>query len=232
MRIILLGAPGSGKGTQGDLLEKRTGFPRISTGDLLRLAVRRKTPLGLRAEAFMVQGLLVSDEVVEGLVRERIAEADCRVGYILDGFPRTIAQAEALAAMDGGRPEIVIGIEVDSEILIERLCGRRVCPACQAVYNVSVQSPARPGVCDACGGGLVQRPDDTAEVIRKRIAVYLEQTAPLKDYYRRKNEFQAVDGQGPTEEIAAAIVRILNGTPAGTTAETAEDGRKDRRSPA
>jgi adenylate kinase len=209
MRIILLGAPGSGKGTQGDLLGKRTGFPRISTGDLLRLAVRRKTPLGLRAEAFMAQGLLVSDEVVEELVRERIAEADCRGGYILDGFPRTIPQAEALAAMDGGRPEIVIGIEVDPEILIERLSGRLVCPACQTVYNASAQPPARPGVCDACGGALVQRPDDTAEVIRKRIAVYLEQTAPLKDFYRRKNEFRAIDGRGPIEEIAAAIARIL-----------------------
>jgi adenylate kinase len=226
MRIILLGAPGSGKGTQGDLLGKRTGFPRISTGDLLRLAVRRKSPLGLRAEALMAQGLLVSDDVVEGLVRERIAEADCRGGYILDGFPRTIPQAEALAAMDGGRPEIVIGIEVDPEILIERLSGRRVCPACQAVFNLSGQPPARPGVCDACGGGLVQRPDDTAEVIRKRIAVYLEQTAPLKDYYRRKNGLHTVDGRGTIEEIASAVARIL---------EPAEDGPgrgTDRRSTA
>jgi adenylate kinase len=224
MRIILLGAPGSGKGTQGDLLEKRTGFPRISTGDLLRLAVRRKTPLGLRAEAFMAQGLLVSDDVVEGLVRERIAEADCRGGYILDGFPRTIPQAEALAGMDGGRPEIVIGIEVDPEILIGRLSGRRICPACQAVFNVSVQPPARPGVCDVCGGGLVQRPDDTAEVIRKRIEVYLEQTAPLKDYYRRKNELHLVDGRGPIEEIAAAVARILDRT------EPAAGRKTDRRS--
>ena len=226
MRIILLGAPGSGKGTQGDLLGKRTGFPRISTGDLLRLAVRRKTPLGLRAEALMARGLLVSDDVVEGLVRERIAEADCRGGYILDGFPRTIPQAEALAAMDGGRSEIVIGIEVDAEILIERLSGRRVCPACQAVFNLSAQPPARPGVCDACGGGLVQRPDDTAEVIRKRIEVYLEQTAPLKDYYRRKNEFQSVDGRGPVEEIAAAVAMILD------RAEKASGRGTDRRSTA
>lgn len=223
MRIILLGAPGSGKGTQGDLLGKRTGFPRISTGDLLRLAVRRKTPLGLKAEALMARGLLVSDDVVEGLVRERIAEADCRGGYILDGFPRTIPQAEALAAMDGGRPEIVIGIEVDAEMLIERLSGRRVCPACQAVFNVSAQPPTRPGVCDACDGALVQRPDDTADVIRKRIEVYLEQTAPLKDYYRRKNEFQAVDGSGPVEGIAAAIGGILDRT--GPAAGRAADRR-------
>jgi len=224
MRIILLGAPGSGKGTQGDLIGKRTGFPRISTGDLLRLAVRRKSSLGLRAEAAMAQGLLVSDEIVEGLVRERIAEADCRGGYILDGFPRTIPQAEALAAMESGRPEIVLGIEVDPEILIERLSGRRVCPACGAVYNLSLQPPARPGACDACGEGLVQRPDDAADVIRKRIAVYLEQTAPLNDYYRRKNEYRPVDGQGPIEGIFAEIARILDGVPT--------DGGKERRTPA
>jgi len=217
MRIVLFGAPGSGKGTQGEILEKRTGFPRISTGDLLRLAVRRRTPLGLRAEADMAAGRLVSDEIVIGLVRERIAEADCRAGYILDGFPRTVAQADALAALDGGRPEVVIGIEVDPEALVARLAGRRVCPGCQAVYNVVAQPPAKPGVCDVCGAALVQRPDDAADVVRKRIEVYLRETAPLKDYYRRKGVFRAVDARGTIDEIAQAIGRILDAEPAGRT---------------
>jgi adenylate kinase len=217
VRIILFGAPGSGKGTQGDILGKRTGFPRISTGDLLRLAVRERTPLGLRAEAAMAEGRLVSDEIVEGLVRDRIAAADCRAGYILDGFPRTVAQAEALAAMDGARPEIVIGIEVDPEVLVERLSGRRVCPSCQAVYNLSAQPPARPGVCDVCGAALVQRPDDAAEVVRTRIAVYLRETAPLKDYYRRKSVYRPVDARGTIDEIARAIALVLDPKTAGRT---------------
>ena len=215
MRIILFGAPGSGKGTQGEILGKRTGFPRISTGDLLRLAVRERTPLGLRAEAVLAAGALVSDEIVNGLVRDRIAAADCRSGYILDGFPRTVAQAEALASMDGARPEIVIGIEVDPETLVERLSGRRVCPSCQAVYNLSGQPPARPGICDVCGAALVQRPDDTAEVVRKRIEVYLRETAPLKDYYRRRSVYRAVDGLGTIDEISRAIARILDAEAAG-----------------
>ena len=215
MRIILFGAPGSGKGTQGEILGKRTGFPRISTGDLLRLAVRERTPLGLRAEAVLAAGALVSDEIVNGLVRDRIAAADCRSGYILDGFPRTVAQAEALASLDGTRPEIVIGIEVDPETLVERLSGRRVCPSCQAVYNLSGQPPARPGICDVCGAALVQRPDDTAEVVRKRIEVYLRETAPLKDYYRRRSVYRAVDGLGTIDEISRAIARILDAEAAG-----------------
>jgi len=215
MRIILFGAPGSGKGTQGEILEKRTGFPRISTGDLLRLAVRRKTALGLRAEADMAAGRLVSDEIVIGLVRERIAEADCLGGYILDGFPRTVAQADALAAMDGGRRELVLGIEVDPEILVARLSGRRVCPSCQAVYHLVAQPPARPGVCDACGAVLVQRPDDGADVVRTRIAVYLETTAPLKDYYRRKGVYRPVAAGGAIEEIAREIGAVLDAETGG-----------------
>ena len=215
MRIILFGAPGSGKGTQGEILGKRTGFPRISTGDLLRLAVREKTPLGLRAESVLAAGALVSDEIVIGLVRDRIAAADCRAGYILDGFPRTVAQAEALASLDGTRPEIVIGIDLDPETLVERLSGRRVCPSCQAVYNLSGQPPARPGICDVCGAALVQRPDDTAEVVRKRIEVYLRETAPLKDYYRRRSVYRPVDGLGTIDEISRAIARILDAEAAG-----------------
>jgi adenylate kinase len=148
MRVILFGAPGSGKGTQGDLITKRYGFPRISTGDLLRRAVQDRTSLGKKAEGLMKAGKLVSDEIVEELVRERISAADCRKGYILDGFPRTIAQAKALERIDGRRPEIVIGIEVRPEILFSRLTGRWVCPTCQAVYSHGVRAPRHHGLCD------------------------------------------------------------------------------------
>ena len=216
MRIVLFGAPGSGKGTQGELLAKRTGFPRISTGDLLRTAVQKRTPLGLKAEAVMKEGRLVSDEIVIGLVRERLADPDCRRGYILDGFPRTIAQAEALVSLDGKRPEIVVGIEVPADVLIDRLVGRRICSSCQAVYNLSVQPPRAKGLCDFCRGPLVQRPDDGPEVIRERIRVYHRQTESLKDHYLRLGSYRAVDGRGTIEEIFQRIVHILDeaaGTP-------------------
>jgi len=221
MRIVLFGAPGSGKGTQGELIAKRTGFPRVSTGDLLRTAVRKRTPLGLKAEAAMKEGRLVSDDVVIGLVQERLADPDCRRGYILDGFPRTIAQAEALASLDGKRPEVVIGIEVPAEVLIDRLSGRRICSSCQAVYNLAVQPPRRRGICDACGDPLVQRPDDTPEVIRERIRVYHEQTEALKGHYLRLGSYRSVDGRGTIEEIFQRIVRVLEDAPAG--------GRRARR---
>jgi adenylate kinase len=210
MRIILLGAPGSGKGTQGDLMAKRYGFPRISTGDLLRQAVKMRTPLGRKAEAIMKEGLLVNDEIVEELVRERIADPGCRKGYILDGFPRTVAQAEALKEIDGKRPEIVIGVEVPSEVLMERLGRRRVCPSCQAIYNLTVQPPKDQGQCDVCQSKLVQRSDDEPDVIRERLKVYCEQTEKLKDYYLRKRSYRPVDGRGTIEEIFRRIVHILD----------------------
>lgn len=210
MRIVLFGAPGSGKGTQGEILVRSTGLPRISTGDLLRQAVKDRTPLGLKAEAFMKAGELVSDGIVIGLVRERIARPDCGRGYILDGFPRTIAQAEAVRAMDPGRAELVIGLEIDPEVLVGRLCARRVCGSCQAVFNLSAQPPARPGICDACGSPLEQRTDDTPAVIRERLRVYLAQTEPLKALYRASGVFRAVSGEGTIESIAAEIGRIAD----------------------
>ena len=210
MRIILFGAPGSGKGTQGDLMAKRYGFPRISTGDLLRQAVKMRTPLGRKAEAIMKEGLLVNDEIVEELVRERIADPGCRKGYILDGFPRTVAQAEALKEIDGKRPEIVIGVEVPSEVLMERLGRRRVCPSCQAIYNLTVHPPKDQGQCDVCQSKLVQRSDDEPDVIRERLKVYCEQTEKLKDYYLRKRSYRPVDGRGTIEEIFRRIVHILD----------------------
>jgi len=210
LRIILFGAPGSGKGTQGDLVAKRYGLPRISTGELLRQAVQEGTPLGKRAEAFLKDGRLVSDEIIENLVRERIARSDCRKGYILDGFPRTIAQAEALEKIDGKRPEIVIGIEVHPEVLIRRLSERKICPSCQAVYNLSLQPPASAGLCDICQGPLVQRVDDKPDVIRERIKVYHQETEKVKDYYLRKKVYKAVTGEGLVEDIFRRIVRILD----------------------
>lgn len=210
MRVILFGAPGSGKGTQGELLSERYGFPRISTGDLLRQAVKNGTPLGKKAETFMKEGRLVSDKIVEGLIRERIAEKDCRKGYILDGFPRTIPQADALTAMDGKKREIVIGIEVPSEVLVDRLSGRRICSSCQAVYNLSLQPPQNEGLCDACRSELVQRADDKPDVIQERIRVYREETEKLKTYYLQKRAYRAVDGEGTVEDIFRKIIDILD----------------------
>jgi adenylate kinase len=208
MRIVLFGAPGSGKGTQGEILARSYGLPRISTGDLLRQAVQDGTPLGRRAEPIMKAGDLVSDDIVIGLVRERIARPDCARGYILDGFPRTIAQAEAIRALDPDRPELVIGLEIDPEVLVERLSGRRVCAACRAIFNLSARPPARPGVCDACGGSLEQRADDTPAAIRERLRVYQVQTEPLKALYVRRGVYRAVSGEGTIEAIAAEIGRI------------------------
>lgn len=210
MRIILLGAPGSGKGTQGDLITEKYGFPRISTGDLLRQAVRERTALGKEAEALMQEGLLVSDGIVEGMVRERISSPDCRKGYILDGFPRNIPQAQALEKMDGKRPEVVIGIEIRSQVLIKRLSQRWICPDCQAVYNTNVRAPKEKGRCDACASALVQRMDDRPEVIRERIKVYQEQTEKLIQYYREKKTYQAVNGVGQPEAIFKEISGILD----------------------
>jgi adenylate kinase len=210
MRIVLFGAPGSGKGTQGEILARSHGFPRISTGDLLRQAVKDGTPLGLRAAPVMASGGLVSDDIVIGLVRERIARPDCARGYVLDGFPRTVAQAEAVRALDPDRAELVIGLEIDPEILVSRMSSRRVCSSCQAVFNLIALAPSRPGVCDACGGALEQRPDDSPRSIRERLLVYQAQTEPLKALYRGRRVYRAVSGEGTIESIAAEIARITD----------------------
>jgi adenylate kinase len=223
MRIVLFGAPGSGKGTQGEILSRATGMPRISTGDLLRQAVKDGTPLGRQAAPIMAAGDLVSDDIVVGLVRERIARPDCARGYILDGFPRTIAQAEAVRTVDPDRPELVLGLEVDPELLVERLSSRRVCASCQAVFNPAARPPAREGVCDACGGGLERRPDDAPGPIRERLRVYLARTEPLKAYYRGRGVYRDVNGAGTIESVAAEIGRIVEAALA--VGRTAEAGR-------
>ena len=213
MRIILLGPPGGGKGTQGEIIVKRTGFPRISTGDLLRQAVLDGTAPGLEAESVMKRGGLVRDEIVLDLVRERIGRPDCRDGYVLDGYPRNLAQAKAVEALDPARPEIVIAIDVAAEEIVHRLADRRSCPDCGAVYNLIVRKPAREGVCDACRGTLATREDDRPEVVRERLRVYAEKTEPLLAYYAKKGNLHRVDGGKGMDATAAAIREILDAAP-------------------
>jgi adenylate kinase len=208
--VILLGAPGSGKGTLGAQIAKAYGFPRISTGDLLRAAVREGAPLGRQAAEIMSSGGLVGDEIVNALVRDRIAAPDCRAGYVLDGYPRTTAQAEAIEAMDPKRPEVVLDLVVGEARIVERLGGRRVCPACDAVYNVSSRPPRVEGVCDACGGGLVRRSDDDPAVVRERFRVYRAATEPLEARYRARGTYRAVDGEGTPDEVFPRAARVLD----------------------
>jgi adenylate kinase len=210
MRIILFGPPGSGKGTQGDLVERRYGFPKISTGDLLRRAVRERTPLGIQAEAMMNRGELVDDVIVEGLVREKLAGPDSRQGYLLDGFPRNLAQVRALEDMDGSRPEVIILIDVDSRSLIKRMQGRLTCRKCGAVYNLLLQKPRTAGRCDVCGGDLIKRGDDRPEVIRERLRVYKEETKKIRVHYQAKGAFYRVDGSGSVEDVFARISAIID----------------------
>jgi len=210
MRIILLAPPGGGKGTQGDLIGKVYGFPRISTGDLLRKAVKDRTLLGLEAEAAMSRGGLVRDAIVLELVRERISQPDCRTGYIMDGYPRNLGQALSLEVLDPDRPESAIEIALDEDALLERLSGRRSCPKCGAVYNLSARKPAREGICDVCGSALVLREDDRPEVIRERFRIYREQTGPLRAYYEAKGVFHRVDGSRGIEETFREIRGVLD----------------------
>jgi len=216
MRIVLIGAPGSGKGTQAKYLIEKYGIPQISTGDLLREAVAEQTPLGLQAKQYMESGQLVPDELVLDLISERLGKPDTDKGFILDGFPRNIPQAEALDRMleRVGKPlQVSLLIDVPLDILMQRLTGRRTCSACGAIYNVYTNPPRVPGRCDKCGGELVQRADDNEETVAKRLRVYQEQTAPLIDYYRQQGILRTVPGVGEVEEIFQAIVRILDTLP-------------------
>lgn len=211
MRIILLGPPGSGKGTQGDLIQEKYGFPKISTGDLLREAVQQSTPLGKKAEAFMNKGKLVRDDVVVAMIKERINKSDCQKGYVLDGFPRNLTQAHALEEIDRAASEIVIDIQLDEEDLVARLQDRRICYRCQAVYNLKMRRARREGICDICGGKLIQREDDKPDIIRERLRIYHQKTEKLIDYYARKNVYNCVDGRGRIEAIFGRIITILEG---------------------
>jgi len=210
--VILLGAPGAGKGTQAREVSRQFEIPQVSTGDILRDAVRKQTPLGLAAKAKMEAGQLVPDEVVCGIVEERIVEPDCARGFILDGFPRTIAQAEFVDRMletkGRGQPQVV-NIRVDQEVLMKRLTGRRTCSVCGEIYNIYYGPPQKEGVCDKDGGKLLHRADDNEETIRQRLVAYDRQTSPLIDYYRNKNLLHEVDGDRDPEVIAGDLCRFL-----------------------
>ena len=226
MNLILLGAPGAGKGTQGALLEERLGMGRIATGDLLREAVRQGTPLGRQAKSFMDAGELVPDDVILGLVREAAAAGDS----VFDGFPRTTAQAEALDALlaeEGQKIDAVVVVDVPDDLLVRRIAGRRSCPACGAVYNVHLQPPRVEGVCDRCGSKLTQRADDTEETVHRRLQVYREQTEPLIDYYREQGTpLHTIDGTRPVDEVFTSLTRAI-----GVAAGAVDEGRRRRGGP-
>lgn len=210
--LVLFGPPGAGKGTQAQFLVSSYQIPQISTGDMLRAAVKAETPLGLQAKEIMQQGGLVSDAIVLGIVAERLAESDCVNGFILDGFPRTVAQADALALIlnqSGKAIDRVISLEVNTDEIVVRLSGRRSCPGCGKGYHISFDPPAVAGVCDVCGTALIQREDDEENTVRNRLAVYLSQTAPLEDYYRSKNLLCSIPGTGPIQEVQQRILAAL-----------------------
>jgi adenylate kinase len=214
MRIILLGPPGAGKGTQAKLLIERLGVPQISTGDMLRAAVKAGTPLGREAKAYMDRGALVPDGVIIGLVRERLQSADCIRGYILDGFPRTVAQAEALekTLLDLRLSlDHVLSLEVPPEDLVVRIAGRRTCRVCGAMFHVRFSPAKRDGVCDACGGETYQRDDDREDTVRRRLEVYAQQTEPLVRFFEGRGLLRRIAGTGEIPEIFARMVESLGG---------------------
>lgn len=212
MKIIMLGAPGAGKGTQAKMIAKKYDIPHISTGDIFRANIKNETELGKEAKKYMEQGLLVPDQLVVDLVVDRLTEDDTKEGYILDGFPRTIPQAEALTeALKKHNEEIdyAINVEVPDEVIIERMAGRRACVGCGGTYHVVFNPTKTEGICDACGGKLILREDDAPETVKKRLDVYHEQTQPLIDYYTGQNKIVEVDGTLEMAEVFEAITKIL-----------------------
>ena len=208
MNLILLGAPGAGKGTQAELLMEKLSIPGISTGNMLREAIKNGTELGKKVKSYMDGGLLVPDELIMGIVAERVAEPDCANGFMLDGVPRTLAQAEALDAA-GVRIDHVVSIEIEDSVIEGRMTGRRVCSACGASYHVVANPPKTEGVCDSCGGELIIRKDDAPETVRKRLEVYHAQTEILMDYYGKQGKVRHIEGnqsiEGANEDILKAI---------------------------
>ena len=212
MNIILLGPPGAGKGTQAKMLVDKYGIPQISTGDILRANLKAQTELGLEAKKYMDAGELVPDEVVIGIINNRIKEDDCQAGYMLDGFPRTVAQAEALdkiLAEGGSKIDHVVSIDVPNDELMGRLTGRRTCRACGQGFHVMFDPPKQGGVCDKCGGELYQRDDDNEATVGSRLEVYASQTQPLIDYYQNKGLLRPIDGLGKITEIFDRVVAVL-----------------------
>lgn len=208
MKIIFLGAPGAGKGTQAEIVSQKLGIPTVSTGAIIREALKTGTEMGLKAKKFIEEGALVPDDVVIGIIRERLQKSDCQNGFILDGFPRTVPQAEALDKM-GISLTAVVSIEVPDEAIVERMSGRRVCPSCGATYHV-LYNPAKDNeACDVCGTALTVRKDDAPDVVLSRLEIYHSTTEPLKDYYAAKGNLRIVDGVGSVEEISSRTMKAL-----------------------
>lgn len=212
MNLLIMGRPGAGKGTQAFNIRDYYKIPHISTGDMFREAIKNETKLGLLAKSYMDKGLLVPDEVTIGIVKERLSQADCKKGFLLDGFPRTIAQAEALDNIlneNGVKLDAVLDINVQPEILIRRMVGRRVCKNCGATYHVEFNAPKVAGICDVCGSELIQRKDDTEETGKNRLQVYDSNTAPLLEYYKKQNILKTVNGDQPLEKVFDDIKVVL-----------------------
>ncbi|MDO4381329.1 MAG: adenylate kinase [Clostridia bacterium] len=208
MKLILLGAPGAGKGTQAEVISEHLSIPTISTGNIIRAALKAQTEMGIKAKEFIDKGLLVPDDVVIGIVKERLKEDDCKNGFILDGFPRTVPQAQALDEM-GVEIDKVIDIQVPDEKIVQRLSGRRVCGGCGASYHLLYKKPEKDGVCNLCGAQLVQRVDDKEETILERLKIYHEQTEPLVEFYKAKNKLTVVEGQEEVADTTALTLKAL-----------------------
>ena len=208
MKLVIFGPPSAGKGTQAQKLSKQYGIPQVATGDLLRRAVADKTPLGLKIKSYLDQGKLGPDEVIVQLIKERVAKPDCKNGFLLDGFPRTMGQAKELERMTD--IDLVLSIVVDFESLVERAVGRRTCPKCSAVYHIKFNPPMNAGICEKCGSKLIQRDDDKEETVRNRLKVYQEQTAPLVEYYRKKGKLVDIDGSGGIDAVFAQMVDAIS----------------------
>ncbi|MDR4888429.1 adenylate kinase [Fredinandcohnia sp. QZ13] len=214
MNLVLMGLPGAGKGTQAEKIVEKYNIPHISTGDMFRAAIKDGTELGLQAKSFMDKGELVPDEVTIGIVRERLSKDDCNQGFLLDGFPRTVPQAEALEAILTDlekKIDYVINIEVDSAILLERLTGRRICKDCGATYHLVFNPPSQEGTCDKCGGELYQRADDNAETVGTRLQINIEQSKPLLDFYQEKGYLRNIDGQQEINKVFGDVEELLGG---------------------
>ena len=209
MKLILLGAPGAGKGTQAEIISEKYNIPTISTGNIIRAALKEGTAMGLKAKEYTEKGELVPDEVVIGIIRERLAEDDCKAGFILDGFPRTIPQAKALDSM-GIPVDCALSIEVADSEIVKRMSGRRVCPACGASYHTEYKKPAKEGICNLCGEKLIIRKDDEPETVLNRLNVYHDQTEPLKSYYKAQGKLITVDGQDKVEDTTALVLKALS----------------------
>ena len=209
MKLILLGAPGAGKGTQAEIISEKYSIPTISTGNIIRAALKEGTEMGLKAKAYTEKGELVPDEVVIGIIRERLAKSDCKNGFILDGFPRTIPQAEALDSM-GVEIDAALSIEVADSEIVKRMSGRRVCPACGASFHTEYKKPAKDGVCDLCGEKLIIRKDDEPETVLNRLNIYHDQTEPLKDFYKSQGKLIEVQGQDEVADTTALVIKALS----------------------